>query len=77
MRLHCQYLANVYVYHNSHRNEIYVRLQHWYSLISENSVYNNTIVNSKLGIDIEDIGPLLLIYSNTIINATENAIDIE
>jgi hypothetical protein len=40
-------------------------------------VHNNTIANSKLSLNIEDIGPDNQIYSNTIINATENAIDIE
>jgi hypothetical protein len=44
---------------------------------SENIVYNNTIANSKSGLNIEDIGPNNQIYSNTIVNATEKAIDIE
>jgi mannuronan 5-epimerase len=68
----------------SHRNEIYNnQMSDWSTGIrllhdaSENSICNSTIANFKLGIHIEDIGPANQIYSNAIINATENAIDIE
>ena len=44
---------------------------------SGNIVYKNTIANSKLGINIKDIGLYNQIHSNTIIDATEKPVNIE